>query len=135
MPSTGMSSAAAASNRRLIFHSAYTGTRRTYTYAELLQRVAQLAGALREVGVGKGDRVVIYLPMVPEAAFAMLACARIGAVHSVVFGGFAPNELADADRRRPAQDHHLCLLRAGSRPSGRIQAAARRRAGPDFAPT
>ena len=78
----------------LIFHSAMTGTRRTYTYAELLQRVAQLGGALRELGVVAGDRVVIYLPMVPEAMIAMLACARIGAVHSVVFGGFASSELA-----------------------------------------
>ena len=78
----------------LIFHSAYTGARRTYTYAELLERVAQLGGALRELGVRPGDRVVIYLPMVPEAVIAMLACARIGAVHSVVFGGFAPAELA-----------------------------------------
>jgi len=78
----------------LIFHSAITGTRRTYTYAELLERVAQLGGALRELGVQPGDRVVIYLPMVPEAAIAMLACARIGAVHSVVFGGFAAAELA-----------------------------------------
>jgi propionyl-CoA synthetase len=78
----------------LIFHSAITGVRRTYSYAELLERVAQLAGGLRELGVQKGDRVVIYLPMVPEAAMAMLACARIGAVHSVVFGGFAPTELA-----------------------------------------
>ena len=78
----------------LVFHSAITGTRVTYTYADLLQRVAQLAGGLRELGVGLGDRVVIYLPMVPEAVFAMLACARIGAVHSVVFGGFAPTELA-----------------------------------------
>src|SRR5829696_4716521 len=78
----------------LIFHSAYTGTRRTYTYADLLERVAQLGGGLRELGVKTGDRVVIYLPMVPEAVIAMLACARIGAVHSVVFGGFAPAELA-----------------------------------------
>ncbi len=78
----------------LIFHSAITGTRRTYTYAELLERVAQLAGALRGIGVAPGDRVVIYLPMVPEAVMAMLACARIGAVHSVVFGGFAATELA-----------------------------------------
>ena len=78
----------------LIFHSAYTGARRTYSYAELLERVAQLGGGLRELGVRPGDRVVIYLPMVPEAAIAMLACARIGAVHSVVFGGFAPAELA-----------------------------------------
>jgi propionyl-CoA synthetase len=78
----------------LIFHSAYSGTRRVYTYAELLERVAQLGGGLRELGVKPGDRVVIYLPMVPEAVIAMLACARIGAVHSVVFGGFAPAELA-----------------------------------------
>ncbi|MCW2811317.1 MAG: propionyl-CoA synthetase, partial [Friedmanniella sp.] len=78
----------------LIFHSAITGDRRTYTYAELLERVAQLGGALRELGVNAGDRVVLYLPMVPEAAIAMLACARIGAVHSVVFGGFAATELA-----------------------------------------
>jgi len=78
----------------LIFHSAITGARRTYSYAELLERVAQLGGGLRELGVTAGDRVIIYLPMVPEAAIAMLACARIGAVHSVVFGGFAPGELA-----------------------------------------
>ncbi len=78
----------------LIFHSAYTGARRTYTYAELLEKVAQLGGALQQLGVEAGDRVVIYLPMVPEAVIAMLACARIGAVHSVVFGGFAAAELA-----------------------------------------
>ncbi|WP_375431065.1 AMP-binding protein [uncultured Friedmanniella sp.] len=78
----------------LIFHSAYSGTRRTYSYAELLERVAQLGGALRELGVTQGDRVVLYLPMVAEAVIGMLACARIGAVHSVVFGGFAPAELA-----------------------------------------
>ncbi len=78
----------------LIFHSAITGRRRTYSYAELLEKVAQLGGSLTAMGVTAGDRVVIYLPMVPEAVFAMLACARIGAVHSVVFGGFAPAELA-----------------------------------------
>jgi propionyl-CoA synthetase len=78
----------------LIFHSAITGTRRTYSFADLLQRVAQLGGSLQAIGVQPGDRVVIYLPMVPEAVIAMLACARIGAVHSVVFGGFAPAELA-----------------------------------------
>ncbi|MGI8458262.1 MAG: AMP-binding protein [Propionibacteriaceae bacterium] len=78
----------------LIFHSAITGRRRTYSYAELLEKVAQLGGSLTAMGVTPGDRVVIYLPMVPEAVFAMLACARIGAVHSVVFGGFAPAELA-----------------------------------------
>ena len=86
----------------LIFHSAITGERRTYSYARLLDEVARFGGALRELGVGAGDRVVIYLPMVPEAAIAMLACARIGAVHSVVFGGFAPAELsARIDDARP----------------------------------
>lgn len=78
----------------LVHHSAYTGERRTLTYADLLDQSARLAGALRELGVGKGDRVVVYMPMVPEAVVGMLACARIGAVHSVVFGGFAAAELA-----------------------------------------
>ena len=78
----------------LIYDSAYSGERRHFTYAELLEHVAAFAGALQQLGVGKGDRVVVYLPMIPEAAIAMLACARIGAVHSVVFGGFAPAELA-----------------------------------------
>jgi propionyl-CoA synthetase len=78
----------------LIYDSPVTGTQRTFTYRELLDEVARFAGVLRGLGVGAGDRVVIYLPMVPEAAIAMLACARIGAVHSVVFGGFAANELA-----------------------------------------
>ncbi|AOH35944.1 acetate--CoA ligase [Luteimonas sp. JM171] len=65
------------------------------TYRELHERVCKLANALRELGVKKGDRVTIYLPMIPEAAIAMLACARIGAIHMVVFGGFAPNSIAD----------------------------------------
>jgi propionyl-CoA synthetase len=78
----------------LIYDSPVTGTCRTFTYTELLDQVARFAGVLRRLGVGAGDRVVIYLPMVPEAAVAMLACARIGAVHSVVFGGFAAHELA-----------------------------------------
>ncbi|WP_432196522.1 propionyl-CoA synthetase [Streptomyces sp. bgisy027] len=78
----------------LIYDSPVTGIRRTYTYARLRDEVAAFAGALAGLGVGHGDRVVIYMPMVPEAAVAMLACARIGAVHSVVFGGFAPPELA-----------------------------------------
>jgi propionyl-CoA synthetase len=78
----------------LVYDSPVTGRRRSYTYAELLDLVARFGGVLRELGVDKGDRVVIYLPMVPEAVIAMLACARIGAVHSVVFGGFAPAELA-----------------------------------------
>ncbi|HLP23700.1 MAG TPA: acetate--CoA ligase [Microbacteriaceae bacterium] len=78
----------------LVYDSAMTGTRRHYTYKQLLARVEQFAGVLVRNGVSAGDRVAIYLPMTPEAVFAMLACARIGAVHSVVFGGFAANELA-----------------------------------------
>ena len=78
----------------LIYDSPVTGAQRSFTYAELTDRVARFAGALASRGVGRGDRVVIYMPMVPEAAIAMLACARLGAVHSVVFGGFAANELA-----------------------------------------
>ena len=78
----------------LIHDSPVTGTRQKFTYRELRDRVACMAGALRARGIGVGDRVVIYMPMVPEAAIAMLACARIGAIHSVVFGGFAANELA-----------------------------------------
>jgi propionyl-CoA synthetase len=80
--------------RALVYDSPVTGTLRTYTYAQLLDEVARFAGVLAARGVGRGDRVVIYMPMVPEAVVAMLACARLGAVHSVVFGGFAPRELA-----------------------------------------
>ena len=78
----------------IIYDSPITGTKRTITYADLQRNVARLAGALSSKGVTKGDRVIIYMPMVPEALEAMLACARIGAIHSVVFGGFAANELA-----------------------------------------
>jgi propionyl-CoA synthetase len=78
----------------LIYDSPVTDTIKTYTYSELRDEVAQFAGALKTQGVEKGDRVIIYMPMIAEAAIAMLACARIGAVHSVVFGGFAANELA-----------------------------------------
>ena len=78
----------------LIYDSPVTGTVRSYSYGELRDRVARFAGALAALGVAKGDRVVIYMPMVPEAAIAMLACARLGAIHSVVFGGFAAPELA-----------------------------------------
>ena len=86
----------------VIHDSPLTGSVRRITYAELRDRVARLAGALAARGVGVGDRVVIYMPMVPEALEAMLACARLGAIHSVVFGGFAANELATRiDDARP----------------------------------
>ncbi|MBR9653140.1 propionate-CoA ligase PrpE [Thalassovita aquimarina] len=78
----------------IIHDSPVTGSKKWITYVELRNRVASLAGALRAKGVEKGDRVIIYMPMMPEALEAMLACARLGAIHSVVFGGFASNELA-----------------------------------------
>jgi propionyl-CoA synthetase len=78
----------------VIYDSPITGAKAKFTYAEMRDKVALFAGALAAKGVTKGDRVIIYMPMVPEALVAMLACARIGAVHSVVFGGFAANELA-----------------------------------------
>lgn len=78
----------------LIYDSPVTGSKRTYTYRELRDQTAKFAGGLRALGVGRGDRVVIYMPMIPEAVIAMLACARLGAIHSVVFGGFAAHELA-----------------------------------------
>jgi len=78
----------------LVFNSAMTGRNETFSYTELLDQVALFAGVLANCGVTAGDRVIIYMPMVPEAVIAMLACARLGAIHSVVFGGFAANELA-----------------------------------------
>ena len=78
----------------LIYDSPVTGTLRRFSYAELRDEVARAAGAFAALGVGRGDRVIVYLPMIPEAVVTMLACARLGAVHSVVFGGFAPAELA-----------------------------------------
>ena len=78
----------------VIYDSPVTGAKATYSYAEMRDKVAAFAGALAARGVVKGDRVIVYMPMVPEALVAMLACARLGAIHSVVFGGFAANELA-----------------------------------------
>ena len=78
----------------MIYDSPMAGRKQSYTYAQMLDEVKALAGVIRGFGVAKGDRVIIYMPMVPEAVFAMLACARLGAVHSVVFGGFAAQELA-----------------------------------------
>uniref|UniRef100_UPI0035933977 AMP-binding protein n=1 Tax=Thiocapsa sp. TaxID=2024551 RepID=UPI0035933977 len=78
----------------IIHDSPLTGSKTVITYAELQDQVARFAGALLALGVTKGDRVIVYMPMVPEAAVAMLGCARIGAIHSVVFGGFSARELA-----------------------------------------
>ncbi len=87
--------AAGHGNRTALIHdSAMTGAQQRFTYAELQDEVARLAAVLQDLGAAKGDRVIIYMPMIPQALFAMLACARIGAIHSVVFGGFAPAELA-----------------------------------------
>ncbi|MBW8269187.1 AMP-binding protein [Caldovatus aquaticus] len=99
----------------IVWDSAMTGRCETLTYAGLQSRVAKLAGALAARGVGKGDRVVIYMPMVPEAPIAMLACARLGAIHSVVFGGFAAAELAAriADARPKAIVSASCGLEPG----------------------
>mgnify|MGYP005702551861 FL=1 len=78
----------------LIYDSPITGNKATFTYNELRSKVSKFAGALKNQGLQKGDRAIIYMPMVPEAVVAMLACGRIGVIHSVVFGGFASNELA-----------------------------------------
>ena len=83
-----------AAQKAIIYDSPMTDTTYSITFSELLDKVATLAGALSSKGISKGDRVIIYMPMVPEGIIAMLACARIGAIHSVVFGGFASNELA-----------------------------------------
>ena len=101
----------------LVHDSAMTGTVRRYTYAELRDSTAHFAGALRREGVGQGDRVVIYMPMVPEAVVAMLACARLGAIHSVVFGGFAAHELAS--RIDDSQPVVVCAASCGLEP-GRV---------------
>ncbi|NLV79867.1 MAG: propionyl-CoA synthetase [Rhodococcus sp.] len=103
----------------LIWDSAMVPAKRTYTYAQLLDEVATFAGALRDQGVVAGDRVVIYMPMIPEAAVAMLACARIGAVHSVVFGGFAAKELAT--RIDDAQPVLLVTASGGLEPGRTIE--------------
>ncbi len=78
----------------LIYDSPITGAKATYTFPQLRDEVATLAAVLQDLGVEKGDRVIVYMPMIAEAVMAMLACARIGAIHSVVFGGFAAKELA-----------------------------------------
>ncbi len=101
----------------LIYDSPITGKKKTYTYETLLAHVQALASVLQDAGVGKGDRVIIYMPMIPEAVMAMLACARLGAIHSVVFGGFAPHELAT--RIEDAQPKVIISASCGIEP-GRV---------------
>ena len=110
---------ARADQTALIYDSPITGAKKSFTYAQLRDEVVALAAVLREQGVAKGDRVIIYMPMVPEAVFAMLACARLGAVHSVVFGGFAAKELAT--RIDDAQPKLIVSASCGVEP-GRIAA-------------
>ena len=111
--------AARPDDRALIFVSTETGQERVYTFAELQDEVQRMAACLLALGVQQGDRVLVYLPMIPEAAFAMLACARIGAIHSVVFGGFASVSLAS--RIDDAQPKVVVSADAGSR-SGKVVA-------------
>jgi propionyl-CoA synthetase len=110
----------------LIYISTETGEEKTYTFSQLYREVNRFAGILKGQGVGRGDRVLIYMPMIPEATFAMLACARIGAIHSVVFGGFASVSLAT--RIDDAQPKLIVSADAGiaRRQAGALQASARR---------
>ncbi|MEC9265519.1 MAG: propionyl-CoA synthetase [Alphaproteobacteria bacterium] len=101
----------------IIYDSPITGRQKRITYSELRDKVARCAGVLTELGIVKGDRVIIYMPMIPQAAVAMLACARIGAVHSVVFGGFASNELAT--RIKDARPRAILTASCGIEP-GRV---------------
>ena len=105
--------AARAAQRALIYVSTETDQERVYSFAELHAEVQRMAAVLLGLGVGKGDRVLIYMPMIPEAVFAMLACARIGAIHSVVFGGFASASLAN--RIDDAEPKVVVSADAGSR--------------------
>ena len=91
------------SDRTALTWEGEPGDELTYTYAELHEEVCRFANALKRLGVKKGDRVTVYLPMIPEAAVAMLACTRIGAIHSVVFGGFSPESLADRNNDAEAK--------------------------------
>ncbi|MGD8790464.1 MAG: propionate--CoA ligase, partial [Burkholderiales bacterium] len=108
---------ARAGQNALVYISTETGAEKAYTYADLHREVVRCAAVLRGLGVGKGDRVLIYMPMIPEAIFAMLACARLGAIHSVVFGGFAPASLAL--RIDDAQPKVMITADAGMR-AGRV---------------
>mmetsp|Transcript_14762 Transcript_14762/g.26680 ORF Transcript_14762/g.26680 Transcript_14762/m.26680 type:complete len:356 (+) Transcript_14762:173-1240(+) len=107
-----------ANQKALVYDSPVTNTKRHYTYKELLDEVSQFAAGLSNLGVNVGDTVIIYMPMIPEAIVAMLACARIGAVHSVVFGGFAAKELAS--RVEDCRPKVVVSASCGVLPGGRI---------------
>ncbi len=107
----------------LIWDSAMTGRVERFTYAELTARVAKTAGALAARGVTYGDRVVIYMPMVPEAVIAMLATARLGAIHSVVFGGFRGSGAGSPHRGRATEGDRVGVVRARTGACGEIQTA------------
>ena len=109
--------ASRADQAAMVYISTETGAQKTYTYADLHSEVVRCAAVLRGLGVARGDRVLIYMPMIPEAIFAMLACARLGAIHSVVFGGFAPASLAM--RIDDAQPKVMVTADAGMR-AGRV---------------
>ncbi len=116
--------------KALIYLSTETGEARTYSYRELHAEVNRFAAVLKAQGAGRGDRVLIYMPMIAEAVFAMLACARIGAIHSVVFGGFAAASLATRiDDAKPEGHGHL-RLRHARRQAGAVQASGRRGGAP-----
>jgi acetyl-CoA synthetase len=110
--------AAGRGDRAALMWEGEPGDRRTFTYAKLLEEVSRFANALEKLGVRRGDRVTIYLPMIPEAAITMLSCARIGAIHSVVFGGFSPESLSD--RNNDAQAKVLITADGGWRRGGVI---------------
>ena len=102
------------------------GDTRTITYADLLREVQKTANALKELGIGTGDRVAIYMPMIPELPIAMLACARIGAPHTVVFGGFSRRGAVGPDQRRRGEARHHRRRRLAARQAGGAQAGRRR---------
>jgi propionyl-CoA synthetase len=110
----------------LIFVSTETNQEKVYTFRELHTEVQRMAAVLKDLGVQKGDRVLIYMPMIPEAAFAMLACTRLGAIHSVVFGGFASGALASRIEDSAPPRHRQRRWRPARRQGGGIQAAAGR---------
>ena len=118
--------AARADQVAIIWEGDDPGETKHITYRELHDEVCRMANVMRNRGVGKGDRVTIYMPMIPEAAYAMLACARLGAVHSVVFGGFSPDSLAEPHRGREVGLRRHRGRGPARRPQGAAQGQCRR---------